>query len=115
MEDKVERYDQLKRLQKELEQELSALRQHIMDYCEENGAIELEVGDYRVKLVRQQRKEYDDRKLYEALPDPEVWRMISKPDGSKVAAMIKLNVISEESIKDTFSIKNVTLLQVDKR
>ncbi|MNI09994.1 hypothetical protein D3C73_630840 [compost metagenome] len=52
---------------------------------------EIELGGYRVKTVFQERKEYDDIKLYEALPDPEVWRMLSKADSSKVASLIKLS------------------------
>ncbi|MOA49133.1 hypothetical protein D3C78_1719820 [compost metagenome] len=75
---------------------------------------EIELGGYRVKTVFQERKEYDDIKLYEALPDPEVWRMLSKADSSKVASLIKLNVISEDKIIDTYFVKKVTLLQVDK-
>lgn len=75
----------------------------------------MKVGHYKVKLVQQERKEFDDQKLYEALPDPEVWRMLSKADPSKVASLIKLKAISDESIKGTFSLKNITLLQVDKK
>ncbi|MDF2717967.1 MAG: hypothetical protein K0R28_4892, partial [Paenibacillus sp.] len=54
-------------------------------------------------------------KLYEALPDPDVWRLLSKPDTSKIASLVHLNVISEEKLKDTYSVKNVTLLQVEKK
>ncbi|WP_223066873.1 hypothetical protein [Paenibacillus caui] len=115
MEQKLKRYYQLKQKQKEIEQELSELRSGIMDHCREHGLSELEAGGYKAKLVLQERKEYDDNKLYEALPDPGVWRMLSKPDSSKIASLIKLRVISEEKIKDTFSVKSVTLLQVDKK
>lgn len=115
MDKKVRRYFQLKQKQKEIEQELGELRSEIMNHCTEQGVSDLEIGRYTVKIVRQERKEYDDNKLYEALPDPEVWRMLSKPDSSKISSLIKLNVISEEKIKDTFSVKSVTLLQVDKK
>ncbi|GGH10517.1 hypothetical protein [Paenibacillus segetis] len=114
MDKKVKRYYQLKLSQKEIEHELSELRSEILNHCAEEDVSELDVGSYRVKLVFQERKEYDDAKLYEALPDLEVWRMLSKPDPSKITSLIKLNVISEDSIRDTFSIKYVTLLQVDK-
>lgn len=67
-----------------------------------------------MKLVMQNRKEYDDLKLYETLSDPEVWRMLSKSDPAKVASLTKLNVISEDKIMHTYSLKTVTLLQVDK-
>jgi hypothetical protein len=112
---KVKRYYQLKQNQKELEREMAELRSEIIGHCIEQGVSELEAGTYRVKLVLQERKEYDDAKLYEALPDPDVWRLLSKPDTSKIASLIHLNVISEEKLKDTYSVKNVTLLQVEKK
>ncbi|GGF93642.1 hypothetical protein [Paenibacillus aceti] len=115
MDKTVKQYYQLKQQQKEIEQQLTELRSEIINQCTEQGLSALEAGHYKVKLVQQERKEYDDQKLYEALPDPEVWRMLSKADPSKVASLIKLRVISEESIKGTYSLKNVTLLQVDKK
>ncbi|MNO49866.1 hypothetical protein D3C76_402270 [compost metagenome] len=114
MDKKVKQYFQLKCRQKEIEQELSELRSEILSYCTEQAVAEIELGEYRIKTVFQERKEYDDIKLYEAIPDPEVWRMLSKVDSSKVASLIKLNVISEDKIKDTYSVKKVTLLQVEK-
>lgn len=111
----VKQYYQLKQQQKEIEQQLSELRGEIINHCNEQDASTLEIGNYKVKLVQQERKEFDDQKLYEALPDPEVWRMLSKADPSKVTSLIKLKVISEESIRNTFSLKNITLLQVDKK
>jgi hypothetical protein len=111
----VKRYYQLKLKHKEIEQEMTELRNEILNHCTEQETAELEAGSYLVKIVHQERKEYDDNKLYEALPDPDVWRLLSKPDPSKISSLIKLNVISEEKIKDTFSIKNVRLLQVEKK
>ncbi|BBI35854.1 hypothetical protein [Cohnella abietis] len=115
MDKKVKRYYQLKQKQKEIEQELAELRSEILDHCTGQGVSQLEVGGYKVKIVLQERKEYDDNKLYEALPDPEVWRMLSKSDSSKITSLIKLNVITEDKIKDTFAVKNISLLQVDKK
>lgn len=115
MDKTVRRYYQQKQKQKEIEQELSDLRNEIMAYFTEQGASELEIGSHKVKIVVQERKEYDESKLYEALPDLELWRMLSKPDTSKIASLLKLNVISEEKLKDTFSTKTVKLLQVDKK
>lgn len=115
MEAKVKRYYQLKQKLKEYEQELVQLRQDIIGACEDEGVSELEVGNYRVRIISQGRKEYDERKLYEALPDPELWRLLSKPDPSKIAGLVKLNVISEEKIVGTYSMKNISLLQIDKR
>lgn len=110
---KVKRYCQLKIKQKELERELAALREEIIDHCEHTGATALEAGDCAVKLVVQERREYDDAKLYAALPDPGLWRMLSKADSTKINALLKLNVIAEESIRDAYALKRITLLQVE--
>ncbi|SDX98249.1 hypothetical protein [Paenibacillus sp. CF384] len=115
MDKKVKRYFQLKQKQKEIEQELTELRGEILVHCEDQGVSELETGKYRVKVVHQERKEYDDIKLYESLGDLEVWRLLSRPDSSKIAGLIKLNVLNEEKLKDTYAVKNVSLLQVDKK
>ncbi|WP_441892164.1 hypothetical protein [Paenibacillus sp. YAF4_2] len=116
MEDKtVKRYYRLKQKQKEIEQELSELRGEIVKHCTEQELSELEIGSYKIRIVAQERKEFDETKLFAALPDPEVWRLLSKPDSSKIAGLIKLNVISEDTIKDTYSVKHLSLLQVDKK
>lgn len=111
----IKRYYLQKQKIKEIEQELAELRSEILAYCTEQGASELEAGSHKVKVVTQERKEYDDQKLFEALPDESVWRMLSRADPAKVAGLIKLNVITEASIKDTYSVKTVKLLQVDKK
>lgn len=111
----AERYYEVRQQMKELEQEQAELRQYILDYCREQQSDRLELGDYEIKLVVQHRREYDENKLYETLPDLELWRMLSKPDTGKIASLIKLKVIPEEKIKDTYSVKNVTLVQVDKK
>ncbi|MEK3882770.1 hypothetical protein [Paenibacillus sp. PL2-23] len=111
----VKRYFDLKSKQKEIENELTELRRDILAYCEEQGVSEATIGSYQVKLVKQERKEYDDAKLYEALPDPQVWRLLSKPDSSRITSLVKLKVLSEEQLKDTYAVKEVTLLQIDKK
>ncbi|WP_084509442.1 hypothetical protein [Paenibacillus assamensis] len=111
----VQRYYELKQQQKEIEQELTALRSEILNHCTEQGASELELEHYKVKIVHQERKEFDDNKLYTAVVDPTVWRMLSKADPSKIASLLKLNFITEEKIKDTYSTKKISLLQVDKK
>nr|WP_139997166.1 hypothetical protein [Paenibacillus paridis] len=115
MDKTVRRYYQQKQKQKEIEQELSELRSDILAYLAAQEASELEIGSHKVKIVLQERKEYDDNKLFEALPDPELWRLLSKPDTSKIASLVKLNVITEDRLKDTFATKTVRLLQVDKK
>lgn len=114
MDIKLERYYQLKQLQKEIEQELSELRTEITQYCEQEGMTEAAIGGYKVKIVFQDRKEFDEQKLFDAFPDPEVWRLLSKPDHGKISSLLKLNVISQEKIKDTFLVNRVSVLQVSK-
>lgn len=119
MDEQVRKYYKLKSKLKEMEQELAELREQILTYwTEHKDAAEpgshLKFGAYQVKVTVQERKEYDDGKLFDALPDPDLWRMVSKADGAKVASLIKLNVINDETVKETFTLKTITLLQVDK-
>lgn len=114
MEQKVQTYFELKQQQKEIEQQLSVLRDEIVGYCEEQGVYETRVGGYAVKTVLQHRKEYDDQKLYASLPDPDIWRLLSKVDSHKLKSLIKLNILTEEQISPACKVKPVTLLQVDK-
>jgi hypothetical protein len=114
MEKIVKRYFQLKKQQKETEQELKELRDEIIGYCREQGTADFISGPYRVKLVSQTRKEYDDEKLFEALPDLEVWKLLSKSDPGKIAGLVKLGVVKEEALQDTYECKEITLLQVDR-
>ncbi|GGG00760.1 hypothetical protein [Paenibacillus abyssi] len=114
MDKKIKRYYKLKKQQKEIEQELSSLRSEILSLCADQKVAEQELGGYKVKIISQERKEFDDNKLYSVLPDPAVWRMLSKADPAKVASLIHLNIITDDTIKDTFTVKKVTLLQVDK-
>ncbi|MBY0119343.1 hypothetical protein [Paenibacillus xylanexedens] len=114
MEQKVQTYFDLKQQQKDIEQKLSVLRDEIVAYCVEQGVYETHVGGYTVKTVLQNRKEYDDQKLYASLPDPDIWRLLSKVDSHKLKSLIKLNILSEEQINPACTVKQVTLLQVDK-
>lgn len=111
----AERYFEIKALQKDLEQELSGLRDQILESCGEQDLSRVELDHYVIKLVAQQRREYDGDKLYKALPDLELWRMLSRPDSSRISSLIKLKVVDEERIQDTYTVKNVTTVQVDKR
>ncbi len=114
MDKAVKRYHQLKEKQKQLEDEMTELRREILKYCEEQQADDMRLGGCRVRIVRQERRDYDTNKLFEALPDPKLWGMVSKPDSTKIASLVKLNVIGEERLKDTYSLKHITLLHVDK-
>jgi hypothetical protein len=109
----VKRYYQLKQKQKEVEQELAELRQQILSHCSDQGLTEFEIGNYRVKIIGQDRREYDDHKLYHTLPG--LWWRISKADSSKISSLLKLNDISEELLQNTYTIKKVSALQVDRK
>jgi hypothetical protein len=115
MDKAVKRYFQLKKKQKELESELSELRSEIMNYCAEQGVNELKIGRYKVKIIEQERKEYNDERLYGALPDASIWKMMSKADPTKIAGLIKLNVISEDVLKQAYEIKKVSNLLVERQ
>ena len=111
---KIRRYHELKGKQKELEQELAALRKEIIDWLAEHGRTEWEDREYRVRLVTQERKEYDDQKLYEALPDKDIWRLISRADPAKIAGLVRINALSADWLEGTYTSRNVSLLQVEK-
>lgn len=112
MEQKIARYFELRQAIKEMEEELNDLRQEIIASFPE-GTIS-EIGDYQVKITIQDRREYDDQALFKALPDESLWRLISKADSSKIASLLKLNVLQEEMIQNTYKVKRVPYIQVSK-
>lgn len=111
---KIQQYMKLKEQKVHLEQQLKEIRDQLVAYCHERKKTEMKSGAYRVKLVLQQRREYDDRKLYEALSDADVWRMLSRADPAKIASLVKLNVLSEQTLEGTYTLKPVTKLLVDR-
>lgn len=113
--ERVKRFSQLKKRKTAIDKEMSEIRSELIQYCEERNATEWTSGRYRIKLIYQERKEYDDQKLYEALPDPDLWRMISKADTAKIAGMQKMNMLNDDILADTFTLKRISLLQVDKK
>ncbi|GBF75646.1 hypothetical protein PA598K_04067 [Paenibacillus sp. 598K] len=115
MNEKVIRYYRLKQRIRQMEEEAAGLRSEILAFCAAEGVMEMEAGGCRVRVVQQDRKEYDDERLYKALPDAKVWRMLSKADPAKVASLVKLNVLKEEGLADTYTVKRISLLQVDKK
>ncbi|WP_058304488.1 hypothetical protein [Gorillibacterium timonense] len=114
MKEELARYYELKGLVREAERELAGLRESLLRECEEQECSELFGEGYRLKLVHQERKEFDDRKLYEALPDAELWRLASKADPAKIASLLKLGAITEEQLKGTYASKEITLLTVER-
>lgn len=112
MESKLARYYELKSLKKQLDEELDNLRQEILvGYPEPT---KLDVGEYQLKVSYQEKREFDDSKLYNALPDPSIWRLLSKVDSSKVTSLLKLNIINEDLLSNTFEIKKIPYVQVQK-
>lgn len=112
MEETLRKYYELKQQQKQVEQELETLRNVLIAYCNGNPAGELHAGEYQAKIVIQERREYDDARLYDALPEADIWRLVSKADTSKVASLVKLNILSEDRLQGTFTNKTVQQLQV---
>ncbi|GAA4723078.1 hypothetical protein [Brevibacillus fulvus] len=113
MEAKLARYYQLKQLQKATESEIEQLRQQILAECREDQVIE--AGEYKLTIHNQHRREYDDQKLYDALPDAALWRLLSKADAAKINSMLKLKVISDELLQGTFHVKQVPVIRVEKQ
>lgn len=56
LENKVRRYYQLKQKQKEIEGELTDLRNDITAHCAQQEVSDWEIGNYRVKIIQQHRK-----------------------------------------------------------
>lgn len=113
VEQQVARYHELKQMQKMLDEELEQLRKQIIAACADTDS--MEIGDYSVRITTQERREYDDTLLYEALPDASVWRLLSKADGAKINSLLKLQIINEETLKGTYQVKNVPVIRVQKR
>lgn len=111
----ISRYYMLKNKQREIENELQALKQDIVSHLQQSGTNETIVGGYKIKLVTTERKEFDEGLLYESLPDKEIWRLLSKPDISKINGLIKMGVITEKQVEHTFNIKPQLALYVDKK
>ncbi|MBD3920927.1 hypothetical protein H8B09_19330 [Paenibacillus sp. PR3] len=112
MEETFRQYYELKQQQKQIEQQLETLRNVIIAYCNGNPAGELQAGDYQAKIIVQERREYDDARLFDVLPEADMWRLLSKSDASKVASVVKLNLLSEETLRGTYTNKSVQTLQV---
>lgn len=110
----VKRFYDLKSKQKEIEKELLELRGQILAYCEVEGLSQAQIDGYNVKIVHQERREYDDEKLKAALPDDELWRLVSRADAAKLAGLVKLNVLKEEQLFGTYALKKIALVHVER-
>jgi hypothetical protein len=110
-EHKLARYCELKTQISKMEDELDTLREEIIDLYPDDT--EVEVGEYKLKIIYQDKKQYNEQLLYDALPDPELWKHVSKADPSKISALIKGNVLSEKLIRGTYRVSRTPYLYVD--
>lgn len=113
MEEHLARYYELKESQKQVEEELNELRQKLLESYTETGLAE--AGEYRLTVSYQDRREYHDEKLFNALPDPSLWRLMSRADSGKIASLLKLNVIHDRVLAGTYELRKVPVLRVQKR
>lgn len=113
MEQQLARYYELKELQKRVEEELNELRNTLIQSCPNTDS--LEEGAYKLTISYQERREYNDERLYNALPDPALWRLMSRADTGKITSLLKLNVIHEKVLAGTYELKKVPVLRVQKK
>lgn len=111
----ISRYYMLKNKQREIDAELQELKKSIIAYLEEENKQEVLVGSYKVKVVTTERKEFDEGLLYESLPDKDIWRLLSKPDISKINGLIKMGILNEHQVEKTYQVKPQLALYVDKK
>lgn len=113
MEELVARMYQLRELQKQVEAELEHLRQEILTRYPAAGKVEL--GDYRLTITYQERRDYHDEQLYQALPDPQLWRLLSRADSGKISSMLKAQLIDEKMLTGTYDLRRIPVLRIAKR
>ncbi|XID90134.1 hypothetical protein ACF3MZ_16405 [Paenibacillaceae bacterium WGS1546] len=99
--DKLARYCELKTMVKQSEDELERLRKEIASEFAQDA--EFKLGEYTLKIVYQEKRQYNDRLLAEALPDPELWRALFKADPAKISALVKTGLLSEKSLEGTYT------------
>ena len=112
MEQLIARFYELKEIQKQVEDELGTLRSKLIDAYAEAGSAE--EGDFKLLISYQERRDYSDDRLYNSLPDPSLWRLMSRADTGKIASLLKLNVIHEKILEGTYEQKKVPVLRVQK-
>jgi len=113
MEATIARYFAIKQQQKELEEELAELRRILLAVYPE--PCEIEIGDYRLKISQQEKKEFNEEHLLKAVEDPQIWRLMSKVDVAKINSLLKLGVIKEETLADTYTVKQTSYVQGSKK
>lgn len=113
MDNPLARYYELKETQKQIEEELNLLRNELLETYAEAGRAE--AGEYQLSISYQERRDYNDDKVFNALPDPALWRLMSKSDTGKIASLLKLNVVQEKWLTGTYELRKVPVLRVQKR
>ncbi|WP_256761123.1 hypothetical protein [Cohnella sp. WQ 127256] len=109
--DKLTRFCQLKAQMKQCEDELNELRREITNEYDQDSEIRL--SDYTLKIIYQEKKHYHDHLLIEALPDPELWKVLFKADSAKITALLKAKILSEKSLEGTYSTSRTPYLYVN--
>ncbi|WP_159888300.1 hypothetical protein [Paenibacillus puerhi] len=109
---KLARYCELKEQQKRLEDELESIRKDIVAMYAETS--EVKINDYTLKIIYQEKKQFNDQLLFEALPDPELWKNISKVDPAKISALLKADIITGEMLEGTYSTIRIPYVYVSK-
>lgn len=109
----LERYCELKIQTDKWEEELSELREQIIAAYDDHA--ELDAGAYKLKIIYQEKKQYNEQMLFDALPDPQLWKHVSKADPAKISALIKANVLPEQLLKGTYRVSRTPYIYVNLR
>ncbi len=107
---KLRRFCELKTQQKKLEEELESLRKEIITAYPAD--VQFQLQDYTLKIIYQDKKQYNDQLLIDALPDPELWKVLFKADSAKISALVKANILSEKSLEGTYRVNRTPFLYV---
>ncbi|RKP46703.1 hypothetical protein D7Z26_24145 [Cohnella endophytica] len=107
---KLKRFCELKTQQKKIEEELEELRKEII--AAYPGDVQFQLDGYTLKIIYQDKRHYDDAKLFEAVPDPELWKALFKADSSKISAFVKTSLLSEKLLEGTYKTSRTPFLYV---
>lgn len=106
------RYCELKEQRDKLDEELENLREELIAAHAES--CELRIGEYTLKILYQEKRKYMEQQLFDALPDPSLWKHVSKPDGAKISALVRANVLPEKLLQGTYEIVRMPYVYVQK-
>jgi len=109
---KLSRYCELKEQHKRLEDELESIRKDIVSMYPHSA--EVKINDFTLKIIYQEKRQFNDHLLFEALPDPELWKNVSKVDPAKISALLKADIISSEMLEGTFTTIRTPYVYVNK-